>query len=98
MVTDPNVPPVPPHLDFDQAKSYLGALLKGGSGCAGDRRRIGPRMVGRGPSGTEQAMIPALIERVTVNAYEVSQGRVARSAQMRWSRQIVVGAAGEKPR
>jgi pyruvate dehydrogenase (quinone) len=28
-VTDPNVPPLPPHITFDQAKAMLSALLKG---------------------------------------------------------------------
>jgi pyruvate dehydrogenase (quinone) len=28
MVTDPNVPPLPPHISFDQAKAYLSALIK----------------------------------------------------------------------
>lgn len=27
--TDPNVPPLPPHITFEQAKSYLSALFKG---------------------------------------------------------------------
>ena len=27
--TDPEVPPMPPHLKFEQAKSYLAALRKG---------------------------------------------------------------------
>jgi pyruvate dehydrogenase (quinone) len=34
--TDPNVPPLPPHIRFDQAKHYLQALLKGDP----DRRGI----------------------------------------------------------
>jgi pyruvate dehydrogenase (quinone) len=29
MVTDPNVPPLPPHITFKQAKAYLEALVKG---------------------------------------------------------------------
>jgi pyruvate dehydrogenase (quinone) len=29
MVTDPSVPPLPPHITFKQAKSYLEALIKG---------------------------------------------------------------------
>jgi pyruvate dehydrogenase (quinone) len=29
MVTDPNVPPLPPHITVKQAKSYLEALIKG---------------------------------------------------------------------
>jgi pyruvate dehydrogenase (quinone) len=29
MVTDPNVPPLPPHVTATQTKSYLSALLKG---------------------------------------------------------------------
>lgn len=29
MVTDPNVPPLPPHITFEQAKAYLSALVKG---------------------------------------------------------------------
>lgn len=28
-ITDPNVPPLPPHITLDQATSYLGALIKG---------------------------------------------------------------------
>jgi pyruvate dehydrogenase (quinone) len=28
MVTDPNVPPLPPHITFEQAKAYLSALIK----------------------------------------------------------------------
>jgi pyruvate dehydrogenase (quinone) len=27
--TDPEVPPLPPHVSFDQARSYMSALLKG---------------------------------------------------------------------
>jgi pyruvate dehydrogenase (quinone) len=27
--TDPNVPPLPPHITFEQARAYLGSLLKG---------------------------------------------------------------------
>jgi pyruvate dehydrogenase (quinone) len=27
--TDPNVPPLPPHLTFEQAKAYASAVLKG---------------------------------------------------------------------
>jgi pyruvate dehydrogenase (quinone) len=29
MVTDPNVPPLPPHITMKQAKSYLEAMIKG---------------------------------------------------------------------
>ena len=29
MVTDPNVPPLPPHITTKQAKAYLEALIKG---------------------------------------------------------------------
>jgi pyruvate dehydrogenase (quinone) len=29
MVTDPNVPPLPPHITAKQAKDYLAALIKG---------------------------------------------------------------------
>jgi pyruvate dehydrogenase (quinone) len=28
MVTDPDVPPLPPHISYEQAKAYLSALLK----------------------------------------------------------------------
>jgi pyruvate dehydrogenase (quinone) len=28
-ITDPNVPPLPPHITFEQAKNYVSALLKG---------------------------------------------------------------------
>ena len=28
-LTDPNVPPLPPHIRFDQAKAYIKALFKG---------------------------------------------------------------------
>ena len=29
MVTDPNVPPMPSHLTFEQARNFMGALAKG---------------------------------------------------------------------
>jgi pyruvate dehydrogenase (quinone) len=29
MVTDPNVPPIPPHITFKQARSFMGAMLAG---------------------------------------------------------------------
>jgi pyruvate dehydrogenase (quinone) len=29
VVTDPNVPPLPPHITYEQARSYAGSLLKG---------------------------------------------------------------------
>ena len=28
-VTDPSVPPLPPHITFDQARNYLTSMLKG---------------------------------------------------------------------
>jgi pyruvate dehydrogenase (quinone) len=28
-VTDPEVPPLPPHITFEQARSFLAAILKG---------------------------------------------------------------------
>jgi pyruvate dehydrogenase (quinone) len=28
MVTDPIVPPLPPHVSYEQAKAYLSALIK----------------------------------------------------------------------
>jgi pyruvate dehydrogenase (quinone) len=31
MVTDPDVPPLPPHVSGQQARAYLAALLKGDS-------------------------------------------------------------------
>jgi len=30
--TDPEVPPLPPHITFDQAKAYAQAIAKGDSG------------------------------------------------------------------
>ncbi|GAA4313761.1 thiamine pyrophosphate-requiring protein [Compostibacter hankyongensis] len=32
VVTDPNVPPLPPHINFEQAKSFVLSILKGDSG------------------------------------------------------------------
>ena len=29
IITDPNVPPLPPHVSFEQAKQYMKALLHG---------------------------------------------------------------------
>ncbi len=34
-ITDPNVPPLPPHITFDQAKKYMSALIKGDPDRAG---------------------------------------------------------------
>jgi pyruvate dehydrogenase (quinone) len=31
-VTDPEVPPLPPHITFEQAKSFMFAVAKGDSG------------------------------------------------------------------
>jgi pyruvate dehydrogenase (quinone) len=28
-ITDPNVPPLPPHIEFQQARSYMTSMLKG---------------------------------------------------------------------
>lgn len=33
--TDPDVPPLPPHISFDQAKAYLKAMLKGDADAGG---------------------------------------------------------------
>ena len=33
--TDPEVPPLPPHITFDQAKAFMSTVLKGGSSEAG---------------------------------------------------------------
>jgi pyruvate dehydrogenase (quinone) len=38
VVTDPEVPPLPPHITLDQAKAFASALLKGDPGA---RRIIG---------------------------------------------------------
>ena len=32
--TDPEVPPLPPHISFDQAKKFMGTLVQGDSGGA----------------------------------------------------------------
>jgi pyruvate dehydrogenase (quinone) len=29
MITDPEVPPLPPHIKYEQAKAYLSALISG---------------------------------------------------------------------
>ncbi|HZW47298.1 MAG TPA: thiamine pyrophosphate-requiring protein, partial [Microvirga sp.] len=29
IVTDPNVPPLPPHITLEQARHFMGALVKG---------------------------------------------------------------------
>jgi pyruvate dehydrogenase (quinone) len=34
-ITDPDVPPLPPHISFEQAKAYLSSLLKGDPDEAG---------------------------------------------------------------
>jgi pyruvate dehydrogenase (quinone) len=34
-ITDPNVPPLPPHITFKNAKAYASALLKGDPDAAG---------------------------------------------------------------
>jgi pyruvate dehydrogenase (quinone) len=33
--TDPNVPPLPPHIKYEQAKKYAQALLKGDPDAVG---------------------------------------------------------------
>ena len=33
--TDPDTPPLPPHVKFDQAKAYISSLLKGDSQARG---------------------------------------------------------------
>jgi pyruvate dehydrogenase (quinone) len=35
MVTDPNVPPLPPHITSKQAKAYLSALVHGDADATG---------------------------------------------------------------
>jgi hypothetical protein len=35
VVTDPDVPPLPPHITLEQAKKYMSALFKGDSDEAG---------------------------------------------------------------
>ena len=34
-ITDPEVPPLPPHITFDQARALMSALRKGDSGARG---------------------------------------------------------------
>src|SRR5205085_914112 len=35
VVTDPEVPPLPPHITFDQAKMFMSSVLKGDRGFIG---------------------------------------------------------------
>jgi pyruvate dehydrogenase (quinone) len=32
--TDPNVPPLPPHITLEQARAYASAIMRGDSGSA----------------------------------------------------------------
>lgn len=34
-VTDPNVPPMPPHISFEQAKAFASSVLKGDAEALG---------------------------------------------------------------
>ena len=38
-ITDPEVPPLPPHITFKQARAFVGSMLKGDSGTAGMLRQ-----------------------------------------------------------
>ena len=38
-ITDPNVPPLPPHITFEQAKAFLSSVL----GRTGSERAMTPR-------------------------------------------------------
>ncbi|MGH8608240.1 MAG: thiamine pyrophosphate-dependent enzyme, partial [Gammaproteobacteria bacterium] len=38
-ITDPNVPPLPPHITLEQAKAYISALLKGDPDALGIIKR-----------------------------------------------------------
>ena len=42
MVTDPNVPPLPPHITLKQARHFMGALAKGDPEAGSVDRRYGP--------------------------------------------------------
>jgi pyruvate dehydrogenase (quinone) len=42
---DPNVPPLPPHIRFDQAKAYMSALLKGDPDAMGIVKQSAMQMV-----------------------------------------------------
>jgi pyruvate dehydrogenase (quinone) len=43
--TDPNVPPLPPHIRFNQAKAYMSALLKGDPDAMGIIKQSAMQMV-----------------------------------------------------
>lgn len=43
--TDPNVPPLPPHIRFDQAKAYMSALLHGDPDAMGIIRQSAQQLV-----------------------------------------------------
>ena len=45
-VTDPDVPPLPPHITLEQAKRYTSALLKGDPDEAGIIRQTFRELVG----------------------------------------------------
>jgi pyruvate dehydrogenase (quinone) len=38
-ITDPNVPPLPPHITLEQGKAYVSALLKGDPDALGIIKR-----------------------------------------------------------
>jgi pyruvate dehydrogenase (quinone) len=44
-ITDPDVPPLPPHITFEQAKAYATALLKGEPNTRGVLRQTFREMV-----------------------------------------------------
>jgi pyruvate dehydrogenase (quinone) len=44
-ITDPDVPPMPPHITFDQARAYASALLKGDPNKTGVIRQTFREMV-----------------------------------------------------
>ncbi len=57
MVTDPNVPPLPPHITLKQARTFAGALLAGepelGSALANTAREV----IGGDPAGRGQERV-----------------------------------------
>lgn len=44
--TDPDVPPLPPHITFEQAKGYMSALFKGDPNLAGIVKQSAKQMMG----------------------------------------------------
>ncbi len=93
VVTDPKVPPLPPHITYEQAKHYASSLLKGDREF--DRHRLAVDQgehAGRSAGHALRLTMPRSIplERLTVSAHTIPTDFPEADGTLAWDRTTIV--------